>query len=44
MLTKKENSYCLNTTKNNTEKFIGIYRYYSTRDLGWSSTKWTTPH
>jgi hypothetical protein len=22
------------TTKNNTEKSIGIYRYYSTRDLG----------
>ena len=33
MLIKKK-SYCLNTTKNNTEKFIGIYRYYSTRDLG----------
>jgi hypothetical protein len=34
LITKKikTNIYCYN--KNNTERFIGIYRYYSTGDLG----------
>jgi hypothetical protein len=34
MLIKEKKLLLKTTTKNNTEKFIGIYRYYSTRDLG----------